>query len=284
MAMDKETKIRALLQPERPFRKEGGTLFFLPEQTGQRPSAGSGLQARIQDVLKKSPSLYYLLLDLLAPVHPGRQYRRRMKRLIADHPPEGVALNLGGGPRVLAGRSDVINVDLFPFEPVDMAADAADLPFRDDTVDLVISTALLEHVPDPDAVAAEIHRVLKPGGVIFCYLPFMQPFHAAPGDYYRWTVPGVRRLFHLFPDPEIGPGAGPTSAMLWIFLEWFSALFSFGSHTLRDIVFLVAMPLVAPFKLLDEIMEGWPSAQRAASGHYVLATKGRPVESTGLDK
>jgi hypothetical protein len=39
------------------------------------------------------------------------------------------------------------------------------LPFEDETFDLVYSVAALEHVPDPAGTAAEMRRVLAPGGL-----------------------------------------------------------------------------------------------------------------------
>lgn len=44
------------------------------------------------------------------------------------------------------------------------AADAARLPFRTASVSLVWSLHVLHHLPDPDAVLAEVGRVLRPGG------------------------------------------------------------------------------------------------------------------------
>jgi SAM-dependent methyltransferase len=43
--------------------------------------------------------------------------------------------------------------------------DVCDLSYANETFDLVVSFAVLEHVTDPDAAAAEIARVLKPGGI-----------------------------------------------------------------------------------------------------------------------
>ncbi len=43
-------------------------------------------------------------------------------------------------------------------------ADAAALPFADDTVDLVVSSYAVHHLPDRHAARAEILRILKPGG------------------------------------------------------------------------------------------------------------------------
>ena len=49
--------------------------------------------------------------------------------------------------------------------------DARRLPFPDATFDLVLSTDAWEHVDDHEAVAAEAHRVLSPGGTLFVAVP-----------------------------------------------------------------------------------------------------------------
>ncbi len=45
-------------------------------------------------------------------------------------------------------------------------ADAADLPFEDDSFDVAHCHTVLTHVPDTQAALSEIRRVLKPGGII----------------------------------------------------------------------------------------------------------------------
>jgi ubiquinone/menaquinone biosynthesis C-methylase UbiE len=47
------------------------------------------------------------------------------------------------------------------------AGDAENLPYEDDTFDLVVGHAFLHHLPDPRAALAEMHRVLRPGGALF---------------------------------------------------------------------------------------------------------------------
>ena len=47
------------------------------------------------------------------------------------------------------------------------ACDAAELPFADESFDLVLGHAVLHHLPDLDRAFAEFHRVLTPGGVLF---------------------------------------------------------------------------------------------------------------------
>jgi ubiquinone/menaquinone biosynthesis C-methylase UbiE len=47
------------------------------------------------------------------------------------------------------------------------ACDASELPFDDDSFDLVLGHAVLHHLPDLDRAFAEFHRVLAPGGTLF---------------------------------------------------------------------------------------------------------------------
>jgi len=42
--------------------------------------------------------------------------------------------------------------------------DGKELPFDDNSMDLIYSISVLEHIPDPAQIISEIHRVLKPGG------------------------------------------------------------------------------------------------------------------------
>ena len=48
-----------------------------------------------------------------------------------------------------------------------VACDAAELPFEDESFDLVLGHAVLHHLPDLDRAFAELHRVLAPGGTLF---------------------------------------------------------------------------------------------------------------------
>ncbi len=52
-----------------------------------------------------------------------------------------------------------------------MHASAEELPFENNTFDLVFSSHVLEHVPNMNIAIHEIDRVLKPGGQNFCIVP-----------------------------------------------------------------------------------------------------------------
>src|SRR5256885_1929786 len=45
------------------------------------------------------------------------------------------------------------------------------LPFRDNSLDYVITSHVLEHVANPVAALAEWYRVLRPGGLIYLVVP-----------------------------------------------------------------------------------------------------------------
>ena len=52
-----------------------------------------------------------------------------------------------------------------------MNASAEELPFEDNSFDLVFSSHVIEHVPNMNKAILEIDRVLKPGGLNFCIVP-----------------------------------------------------------------------------------------------------------------
>ena len=96
-----------------------------------------------------------------------------------------IILNIGSGPFKL--EENFINIDITPYNNVNVVADATQLPFKNKSVDAIINIVILEHVPEPERVVDEMYRVIKNRGVIYTHIPFMQGFHASPHDYKRWT-------------------------------------------------------------------------------------------------
>ncbi|MBV8967394.1 MAG: methyltransferase domain-containing protein [Mycobacteriaceae bacterium] len=56
-----------------------------------------------------------------------------------------------------------------------LRADAQRLPLRDQTVDAVVSIAVLQLIPDPASALAEMSRVLRPGGRLAVMVPTAGP-------------------------------------------------------------------------------------------------------------
>jgi SAM-dependent methyltransferase len=76
----------------------------------------------------------------------------------------------------------------------DVFGSALQLPFASAMFDVVLSTQVLEHVPDPEALLKEAQRVLKPGGHLVLTAPQTNPLHEEPHDYYRYTCHAIRYL------------------------------------------------------------------------------------------
>ncbi len=149
----------------------------------------------------------------------GHGYDATLTELITQS--AGPILDVGAGNRPTY-REDVINVEIVPYPTTDVIGASEYLPFADDTFDLVISVAVLEHVRDPFAAARELQRVLKPGGRIFVAVPFLQPYHAYPDHFYNMTAGGLRNLFADL-DVErldVPLSGGPVFALTWILQAW----------------------------------------------------------------
>ena len=152
--------------------------------------------------------------DLMNAVMTGgmdRHWRRAAVRAVT--PVGGVALDVGTGTGDLAlalirgGAGEVIGVD-FCEEMLAaaqakaraaalsrvvsfLAADAAHLPFPDESFDCVVNGFLLRNVGDLRGALAEMARVLKPGGRLVCLEITHPPPAFAPlfNLYFRHVVP-----------------------------------------------------------------------------------------------
>jgi SAM-dependent methyltransferase len=133
-----------------------------------------------------------------------------------DIPAGGVALDVGSGPgnvtaslaRPAGPDGLALGVDIS--EPMlaravraeagpqvgFIRADAQRLPFRDETFDAVVSIAMLQLIPKPDAALAEMVRVLRPGA----RMAVMVPTAGRAGALMRLLPEGGA---HFFTDDEI---------------------------------------------------------------------------------
>lgn len=64
----------------------------------------------------------------------------------------------------------------------------------DQSVDIVISTQVLEHVLDPVLYLSEALRILKPDGCLIISTHGYWIFHPDPTDYWRWTSMGLKKI------------------------------------------------------------------------------------------
>ncbi len=118
--------------------------------------------------------------------------------------------SIGSGMETLYAdpRLRVAAFDIFPSRHVQLVADAHAIPFADASVDAVVIQAVLHTLLDPQRAVSEIHRVLKPDGVVFADSPFLQPVVDAAYDFQRFTESGHRWLFRDFERIDCGLVAG----------------------------------------------------------------------------
>ena len=83
--------------------------------------------------------------------------------------------------------ADFCQVDKPYFNSLTYVCSLDAIPVEDERYDTVVMTQVLEHIPNPRKVLAEITRVLKPGGKLWISAPLMYPEHEPPYDFFRYT-------------------------------------------------------------------------------------------------
>lgn len=228
--------------------------------------------ARVKSLLKRYPRLYQTLTYIFG----GWPMNTTPRAFVEKVPQNAVLISVGSGPHRL--RKNIINVDIFPFEEVDVVADSEQLPFESGSVDAAVYNNVLEHVRRPNKAVAEMVRVLKPGGIIYGAVPFIIPYHSSPDDFYRWSEEGMRQMFYQFDEIELEIQYGPSAAFTMMLCEWLALLFSFNTKTLYTIVLFATTIITAPLKLLDYLLVHYKRARNMPLGFYFIGTKKMNIE------
>jgi ubiquinone/menaquinone biosynthesis C-methylase UbiE len=125
--------------------------------------------------------LYWWLENLITPGAESSQYvyERSLRKKVS---PSTIWLDAGCGasimPLWIAGQLDLLGTasKVFGMDPLmeslksnkqmlnRVAGKLEDLPFSNESLNLVSANMVVEHVEDPDKVLREIQRVLAPGG------------------------------------------------------------------------------------------------------------------------
>lgn len=83
---------------------------------------------------------------------------------------------------------------------LDIVSDILSIPLPDHSVDAVMCTEVLEHIPDPIGAIKEFSRLIKPGGYLLITAPFASLTHFAPYHF----ASGLSRFFYEKYLPENG--------------------------------------------------------------------------------
>ena len=191
-----------------------------------------------------------------------------------------VVLNIGGKHPTsitdqLCTHPDIqaIECDLAYRPRTRLLADPSRIPLADASVDAVLLDALLEHVPDPDAVTREALRVLKPGGVFYADTPFMIQVHGGAFDYSRMSLQAQRWMFRDLEELESGVSSGPSVALGYS-IQYFMLCFV-SSRPSRYAVKAFTRLIFFWLKYFDLLLSQQPAARDAAAGFYFLGRKSK---------
>lgn len=158
-------------------------------------------------------------------------FREKMTRIFSE---KRSVVDIGGGLRIdpkknnrfepsrewlkpLAEKVEYKILDKVPDFHPDIVGDIHDLPLKDASQDALICIAVLEHVEEPHKAMAEMYRVLKPGGYLFIYVPFLYYYHAEKGyygDFWRFTKDSLQYLARDFSSCELESVRGPVETLV----------------------------------------------------------------------
>lgn len=138
------------------------------------------------------------LLDFNSTRHRLRQENAAFAALIPD---DALVLDAGSGDAPYKSLFEHARYESADFEQVDKAyaastyvCDLQRIPVEDDRFDFIVFNQVMEHLPEPKLVLAELHRILKPGGKMIYTGPLFYEEHEQPYDFYRYTQFGLRHL------------------------------------------------------------------------------------------
>ena len=254
---------------------ESNSLFTIDKIIQSR---GQSLRSPYFGALGKTKQLFKKVLPSISQNMGGKRNYEKFTKLLLERTPIPHVLVLGGGT-VAPGSADMLRRSPIRFVESDvyigprtkMVCDALDIPFADETFDGVTIQSVLGQVVDPYRCVDEIHRVLKPGGLVYADNPFMQRVCGAQYDFTRFTYLGNRRLFRWFDEVSSGVTWGPAMALAWSYEYFVLSLLHSAWSKAAAIVFVRLTSFW--LKYLDYYLAKQPGALDAASGFFFLGEK-----------
>jgi len=161
----------------------------------------------------------------------------------------------------------------------DVIGDAMNIPFGNCSVDVVLATELMEHLPSPSAFLIEVARVLRERGVLILTVPFMEPLHEEPRDYYRFTPYSLNLLLdkYGFTIRKSWKKGGWWSVVLGSFInqslyDWATSLDEHG-HRHYGIFAIIVLPICALCQWMAYNLDKVFHSRRYTLGYTILAVR-----------
>jgi len=176
--------------------------------------------------------------------------------------------------RILEPYENIIRIGLASQGEVDFFSDACEMPLQTNSIDLIMSSSVLEHVYDIEKAVIEMNRAIKPGGFVYAEIPFMRAYHMIPIDYQRFTISGIEKLFERNGFKLVNKGicSGPFTAATLFIIDFLSSFFYFNKF-LRAVVTLILSILLHPVKFIDRLFENSEWAEITACNFFYVGEK-----------
>ena len=175
------------------------------------------------------------------------------------------------------------------YENVDLVSDICAIPLPDASVDVILCTEVLEHLPDPVGAVAEFSRLLKSEGLLWLTVPLGSGLHQQPYHFYGGFTPHwFRRVLPVngFDIVSIEPNGG--------FFKWYgqetarmhTLLFSKDAGPLRRALLWPLKAITFPFlrvgaPLLFGALDRLDREKAFTVGYFVEAVRQPRIRSTG---
>ena len=151
--------------------------------------------------------------------HPEHRFGEKLNRLArggieqfmdclaAEGLLRGTILEIGAGGREAnkrrfgRGVRNYLRSDIcqWPDSKLDLFCDCTQMPFETASLDSVLCSEVLEHVPNFSLAISELARVIKPEGYLVLTMPFFFPLHGvdkkAYSDFWRLTPGNLKIIF-----------------------------------------------------------------------------------------
>ncbi len=144
-----------------------------------------------------------MILYLTEEILKGKSLLRAlMNRELSGYQIGGQVLDIGGGvnPSYLRflqiqDGTSFTNVDFKSQSGVYLDLESSALPFPDQSADVVLMFNILEHIYNYNFLLDQVKKVLKPGGRVIGFVPFLVNYHPDPHDYFRYTQEALQKIF-----------------------------------------------------------------------------------------
>jgi len=212
---------------------------------------------------------YHVLKRLYGGLSNLAQNYLRQKSIILDY-------GCGTSPYkelFLPYAARYIKADLVDNEDADIKfGENEHLPLKDKSIDLIISTQVLEHVHRVTFYLQECKRLLKKDGILLLSTHGVWPYHPYPADYHRWTKAGLKTTLTdagfmcLKITSVLGPFASVTQFTLLLIAERLT-----GKNFFSKIMLTVFSAVGNGIIWLEDRL--FPATQKSDAAVYIVCAK-----------